>query len=408
MLVPRQEGYRAWRVKTGQAPQEIGETRGGVQWIALPARALVTVPMRIQVADPSRREAAAQLELEAAGLGQETADVHNFELLSTGTDEKDGRATAIVQVAPLPADVLEGGVDAHYAPSVAFRKLTPGQMLVWEEAGAYVVAVPGPSGAPLHFQALASRLLDGDAAAELRCILASLELAGLSPEVDSICVMVAPKEGVDLEDLVPASFAQGLDLPVSVRPEEAPALPTQPARLVPAPVMKERHDRQQRRVVLLGALGFALVLLGALGAFAARVALNERATRAELARLDELEPELMRIRDARASWEDMKWAISPRLYPVETFHQVAGLLPDNGIRLTKVEIRNDSLVVDGEASTLGDGIRFRDVLTSAAFFKEDWQWEALAPVSLPSGLATFHAEARPFALLEENQEATRL
>jgi hypothetical protein len=176
MLIPHEEGFRAWRLRGGQVSKSDSSSRRGTSWIALPTRSLVTVPFRFQGVDVSRRESMAQLELEAAGFGQDTAEAHNFDFWNLGDDERDQRSISFIQVAPLPADILEDGGEAKFAPSVAFHTLVPGEALIWREEGALVLAIPHETGTPLHCQALAAKVLDVDAAAEIRCILASLEL----------------------------------------------------------------------------------------------------------------------------------------------------------------------------------------------------------------------------------------
>ncbi len=392
MLIPHEEGFRAWRMKSGQVTPGEMENKGwgGAGWIALPARGVVSVPMRFQGVDAARRESAAQLELEAAGLGSETADIHNFELHTLGQDERDQRTSAFVQVSPLPASVLGSGNDAQFAPSVAFKRLTPGEALIWHESGNWVLAIPHDQGEPMHCQALAARTLDADAAAEVRCILASLELGGLQPNLQSICI-ASPDEA---HDAVPESFREGLDLNVVVRREFPPQAPSAVSRLVPPPVVQYRQERQQRRMMMMGAAAFAFVLIAALGAFAARVLMRERSIIAEEARLDGLDAELAAIRDAKAAWDDLLPALTPDTYPVESIYQLVVLLPPEGIRLTRFEIRQDGIVLDGEASSLGHGIEFRDKLLAAPAFKR-WTWEMPNPTSLPDGRATFRAEARP-------------
>ncbi|TDU67170.1 hypothetical protein EI77_03371 [Prosthecobacter fusiformis] len=418
MLIPHEEGFRAWRLRGGQVarPEAESRSRRGTAWIALPARSLVTIPFRFQGVDAGRREAMAQLELEAAGFGQETSDRNNFDLWNLGNDERDQRSIGFIQVAPLPADILEEGGNAQFAPSVAFHQLLPGEALIWREDGTLVLAIPHETGAPLHCQALAARVLDADAAAEIRCILASLELGGLSPNIQTLAVVstaLVPTaaEGQEAllprEDAITEDFTQALDLPVTLRAEQIPSLPGHASRLIPAPVVKDRHDRQQRRMVMMGALAFAFVLLAALGAFAARVALRQHTVNSELARLDSLEPELMTIRDAQAAWEDMRFAISPDLYPVETLHQLVQLLPQENIRITRFEVREDGIVIDGAASSLGHGIDFRDKLLSHEAFKR-WIWDAPNPTNLNDGTATFRAEGRPADGAEPESEVTTL
>jgi hypothetical protein len=147
-------------------------------------------------------------------------------------------------------------------------------------------------------------------------------------------------------------------------------------------------------MMMMGAAAFAFVLIAALGAFAARVLMRERSIIAEEARLDSMEPELISIRDAKAAWDDILPALTPDTYPVESIYQLVVLLPPEGIRLTRFEIRQDGIVLDGEASSLGHGIEFRDKLVAAPAFKR-WSWEFPQPTSLPDGRATFRAEARP-------------
>jgi len=345
--------------------------------------------MHFQGVDAARREAAAQLELEAAGFAGETAEAHDFELFPLGNDSRDLPAAAFVQVAPLPETVLDEGRDARFAPSVAFHKLNPGELLIWREDGQLVLAVPHESGQPLHCQALAARHLDDDAAAEIRCVLASLDLAALMPPVQSVAVVLS--DGETDESL--AAFEAELDLPVVARRETAPVLPGQTSRLIPSQIVRERAERQHRRLVAMGALAFVFVLVAALGAFAVRVGLRDRALAAETARLDGLEPELAAIRDAREAWEDMRTAVNPEHYPVEALYQLVSLLPPEGIRLTRFEVREDGMVLDGEASSLGHGIEFRDKLVGADAFKH-WRWDFPQPTNLPDGRATFRAEAR--------------
>lgn len=417
MLIPHEEGFRAWRVR-GDAVTPEGSTRRDAQWVAIPARNLISVPMRFQGVDPARQESMAQLEMEAAGFGQETAEATNFDLWRVGkNDERDQRSVGFIQISPLPQAILDDGDDAQFAPSVAFQHLQPGEALIWREAGSWVLAIPHESSGPLHCQALAARTLDADAAAEIRCIFDALELNGLTPSVQSIAVQIAPMptlesgtedpESLPHAEAVTAGFEEALDIPVTVRQEHPPTRPDHPFRLVPATVVKRRQERQQRRMVMMGALAFAFVLVAALGAFAARVGLREHSLAKETARLEALEPELVTIRDAQAAWEDMKYAISPELYPVETLHQLVGLLPSENIRITRFEVREDGIVIDGEASSLGHGIDFRDKLIAHEAFKR-WTWEFPQPTSLPDGRATFRAEGRPVGTGEENTEVTQL
>jgi hypothetical protein len=391
MLVPHEEGFRAWRVRGKSVVQAAdSRSRSGADWIALPARNVVSIPMRFQGVDSGRREAAAQLELEAAGFSQEAADVHNFEILSLGSDDRDQRTAAFVQMAGLPPAVIEDGKDAKFAPSVAFRKLNPGEVLIWREGENLVLAVPHESGRAMHCQALAAHALDADAAAEIRCVLAALELVGVLPNLQSVCISAAS----EAEETVPVSFENALDLPVTVRRETPPIVPDDPARLVPPSVVKLRQERAQRRSMILAGLAFVMVLMAALAAFGARVALKEREIVQQERDLNAREPELNAIREARDAWADLRTAISPDVYPVEVFYQLVLLLPEENIRLVRFEAREDGIVIEGEASSINHAIEFRERLKASPFFSR-WEWPFPPPISLPDGRATFRAEGSP-------------
>jgi len=409
LLIPHEEGFRAWRAKGDQiSPLDAdGRVWKNASWVALPARSIVSVPMRIQGADGERRESAAQLELEAAGFGQETSDAHSFELqtLPSG-EERDAPVTALIQAAALPENVLAAADHARFVPSVAFHELKPREVLLWYETGGLVMAIPNAKGSPIHCQGLSARVLDADAAAEVRCVLAALDLAGVLPELESICIASSH----EAEDQVPVSFENGLDLPVTTRRAGPPVMPGKASRLVPQPVVQLRVERQQRRMVMMGVAAFTLVLIAALGAFALRVLVRERSLIAEQARLRGLESQLESIREARANWEDLRPALRPDLYPVETIYQLVQLLPPEGIRVTRFELKLDAFVIDGEASSLGHGIEFRDKLVAAPALSH-WVWDVPQPTSLPDGRATFRAEAKPKVdetITEEGQEVTSL
>lgn len=407
LIVPHEEGFRAWRAKGGQMQTVDAESKGwrNAEWVALPAKSVVSVPMRFQGVEGARRDSAAQLELEAAGFSNETADTHNFEIITSGTaDERDAPIAALIQVSALPQQVLEAADHARFAPSVAFHHLEPGEVLMWHESGSLVLAIPNAHGSPIHCQALAARKLDADAATEVRRVLGGLDLAGVLPDLQSICVST----NSEVEETIPPEFANGVDLPVISRRAGPPVMPGKPTRLVPAPVVQLRQQRHQQRMVFMGVAAFTFVLIAALAAFAMRVMLRERQLVAEEQRLNDIEPQLVSIRDAKANWEDLRPAVTPDHFPVESIYQLILLLPPEGIRFTRMELRTDGMVIDGETTSLGHGIEFRDKLMGAPAFQR-WQWDFPAPTSLPDGRATFRAEARPHAVLDANgQEVTSL
>ena len=389
--IPGANGFQTWRTKGREEPlpDRTGRPKKA-DWIGIPARALVSIPMRFHGIDASRRDSAAQLELEGAGLGAEIQHTYLFQSRVYDEDARDQRAWTCVQAAPLPKEVLDAGLDAQFAPSVCFQNLQRGQAAVWKELGSLALVLPDAGGQPLHFQALTSREPDEDAAAEIRCILAAAELAGASPEIESVQLRLeADADGVSKEEQ--DRFAGALDIAVKVGKPEAPHRPEATWRLVPAPVVLRRQARSHRRMLALVTTATLLVICAGLAAFAAGLWRRQGALRAESTRLAAMEPKLEAIRAANTQWTNLELALTPQHYPVELFYQVVQLLPPEGIRLTLFEMNADKLTIAGEASSVNHAISFREDLAGAPAFK-DWGFSASTPSVLPDGRATFQAE----------------
>jgi hypothetical protein len=405
LLIPHQRGFQSWHVKGGQIQPGSDEPKSwrNVKWVAMPTKNMLCLPMRLGGVDAARREAAVQLELEAAGFGQEVAQPNDFDLRQLHTGEHDQRSVLTVQVSQLPEQVLECSEEARFAPSVAFRKLEPGQIQIWHEAGSYVIAIPAEDGSALHAQALTARVLDGDAAAEIRCIFAALEMADLDVPVHSLTVTVT---GEPTEVPWLPSFTENLNCPITLTEEPMPVTPKTATRLVPDAIVQQRTARHQRRMLILGILAFTCVLVAVFGAFAARVWLRQKELVTEQARMDELEPRITAVRDAQMQWETLAESLKPNHYPIENIHQLVELLPPEGIRITRMELRLDGIILNGEASSIVHGQEFRDKLSAAPAFRR-WFWDMPNPTTLPDGRATFVATARLAEAVAAEQAANQ-
>jgi hypothetical protein len=93
-------------------------------------------------------------------------------------------------------------------------------------------------------------------------------------------------------------------------------------------------------------------------------------------------------------WRKVQWAIDPRLYPVELLHQVAKLLPGEGMRLTGFEVQKGKVLVHGEASAAPAAFKFaEDVKANPAL--QMFQWSMPSPSLRPDGRAEFIVEGDP-------------
>lgn len=391
MLVPGRSGPEAWRARGSEAPSLEPALKSAPDWVAVPAQHTISVPVRLLTNDPAQQEAAVQLELEAAGLSTEDLGTHRFAIQPADPSGRDGCAAVFVidGQAPEGADVSRT-LDSAYAPSACFHPLSVGALSLWRELGRWVLAVPHETGRLLHAQVLCARELDADAAAELRCILAALELADVLPRLERIEVELAEGEAKPGAD-----FAGGLSLPVLTTPPRKPRVPEQPTRIVPDAIVQGRQERSRQRMILSALGAVVLVVVAALGAFGARLYVREQAVTVELARMQAQFPELQAVRDAQTAFNTLDPALNRDQFIVEMFYQLVNLLPAKGIRLTRFQVTAESLIIDGVASSTQHAIDFNGDLSSSEFFR-DWGFDQgfTQNPSLQDGSATFRAEGR--------------
>jgi Tfp pilus assembly protein PilN len=391
MLIPGRDGLEAWRIRGGEAPIHESSTKGSPGWVALPTHHTVSIPVRLLTNDPAQRQAAVHLELEAAGLSPEDLVAHRFSIQPVDPTGRDGSAAVFVFDGTQPNDTeVSRTLDSSYAPAAYFHPLQVGTLSLWRELDHWVVGIPHSNGSLLHAQALCSRELDADAAAELHCILAALELSDVLPKLEQMEI-----ELTDADPRPHNAFLEALALPFVFAAPRPPRAPDQPSSTVPDAVIQAREDRRRQRLMLMSISAIVLVVVAALGAFSARLYIRQQAVIAERSVLDAQEPELQAIRDAQNQFSTLDPTLNRDQFVVEIFYQLVNLLPPEGIRITRFEVRSDSLIIDGEASSPQHAIDFRGELTGSEFFKE-WGFDqgfAQNP-SMQDGRATFRAEGR--------------
>ena len=97
------------------------------------------------------------------------------------------------------------------------------------------------------------------------------------------------------------------------------------------------------------------------------------------------------MRAAQAHWLEMEAAINPDLYPMELFHQIVSLLPDEGIRLKEFQIEDGRLIVSGEATMVNHALGFKDRLAACEPLQR-YAWTFPVPTIREDNRAEFRAE----------------
>lgn len=396
MVLPGKTEPEAWRAQgSGNAlKQDISKARSA-DWVALPMRSVVSVPMRFPAMAADRRDSAALLELEGVGITAGEADFQ-VEVRDSGLHEQ--RAWTVVQSPVLAPHISQAPLDAKFAPSVSFRTLKRGEAQIWEENSHLAIAIPDENGKVLHAQALTAHEPDEDAAAEIRCVFAALDLAGVAPEVQDV-VLQQPDSAPVAVTL--DAFAAGLPLPVKTEVPRPPHAPQDSWRLVPPAIMQKRQDRRQQQTMMMAGAGFILVLLALLGSYAGRLWSRERSLKAEVARIEQAEPQLKMITEAQDQWRAIEQAVTPEKFAMEVFHQVSMLLPPEGIRLQVFELRDGHIILQGEASNqaLANGLR-EDLQRVPAF--AGLAWDTPNQLAGPDGRLPFRWEGSPPSTEQNN------
>jgi hypothetical protein len=387
LLLPATAGMEAWRTgKSAQAQPTDATKVKQPQWIGVPMRSIVSLPMRFSGMSAERQREAASLELEGIGLSNlSTTDV---QIQTRDAGLRDQRAWTAVLAGQVPS-AEEVGIDSAFAPTVSFKKLRPSQAALWTEQERLIVAIPDEHGQPLHAQALTARDADEDAAAELRCILAAMDLAGLEPIVHQVAAQHPANQPPPLGL---QAFAQALDLPVEPELLSTPHAPAERWDWTPGVVVQQRDDRRQRQNMMLMAAGSVLVILAMLATFGARLWSRDRSISSESARIAALQPQLDTIRTAQSEWGHLDRAVNPQRYAVEIFAAIAEKLPAEGIRMTNFQIQDGGAVtIDAEASNQALAGQFREDLNSLKCF--EGMTKQIPPFGVDgSGRATFHAD----------------
>lgn len=272
-----------------------------------------------------------------------------------------------------------------YEPSARLLPLPENGIALWRELGRCVVAFTREA-ALLHVAVLTSRSLDVDAAFEVRDLSAALQAHGFLGEVSAVHVWTRCET-----DFAPqlACLFEAASVIKESRPD--PRLPAVASGLLPVQVaaMRRQQQRRQRQTLLLAAA--ALVYLCFFGAWWLRLQWRESDLNQVDAEMTARQPEIDRVREAQAHWLDMEAAINPDLYPVELFHQIVSLLPDEGIRLKEFQIEDDRLIVSGEAATVNHALGFKDRLAACEPLQR-YVWNFPVPAIREDNRAEFRAE----------------
>lgn len=272
-----------------------------------------------------------------------------------------------------------------YEPSVRMLSLPSNGIAMWKEMGRHVVAFTRENRL-LHLAVLTARVLDADAAFELRDLSAALQVHEFMDEVAAIHVWA--RSETDFGPQLACLFDSAV---VIKEPRPDPRPPAEASGLLPAQVAAQRQQQIKRHNQLLIIAAAALVYLAFFGSWWLRLQWRESQMNQADALMIGAQPLVDRVREAQTRWQEMETAINPDLYPVELFHQIVSLLPDEGIRLKEFQIDRDKLILSGEATTVNQALGFKDRLAACEPLQR-YTWSFPVPSIREDNRAEFRAE----------------
>ena len=273
----------------------------------------------------------------------------------------------------------------QFEPSVRLLPLPHDGVAVWKELGRYVVAFSREHSL-VHAAVLASRVLDVDAAFELRDLCAALQTHDFIGEPAAIHIWTACET-----DFVPQLACLFVEAEVCKEPRPDPRPPMEPGGLLPLQVAAHRQQQKARQGRLLLLAAAAMIYLCFFGAWWLRLQWREGRLRHAENELAVRQPEIDRVIQAQAHWQAMEGAINPDLYPVEVFHQIVSLLPEEGIRLKEFQMENGKIIVSGEATTVQHALGFKGRLAACTELQQ-YAWRLPQPSIREDSRAEFRAE----------------
>jgi len=272
-----------------------------------------------------------------------------------------------------------------FEPSARLLPLPQDSLVVWKELGRLVAAFTRGSQL-LHTTLLTSRVLDADAAFEVRDLALALQVHGFitTPAAVHVWTRCEP-------DFAPQMACLFEEAAVIKQPRPDPRPPAQEGGLVPVKVALLRREKQLRQGRLLLLAAAAMIYCGFFGGWWLRLEWRESRLKKIEQEIVATQPEVDSVRQAQEHWLAMEGAINPDHYPVELFHQIVSLLPDEGIRLKEFQIEGEKLVVSGEATTVNHALGFKDRLAACEPLQH-YTWNFPVPAIREDNRAEFRAE----------------
>jgi hypothetical protein len=302
---------------------------------------------------------------------------------------QDATRTQVLTLILAEEPAVPGGTPQSFVVTPQLFPLPANHLMLWRELGRWICGFTRENELA-HFQVLSGRDLDEDLLVEIRCIRGMLEANEFIGKLEGMRIWDG---GAKISQA--AFLGNGLGLPAQIVARPEPSPPKRGLRLLPESVARKRVARKRRSRSSRWLVAGAAIYLLAMGFFVTDLFRRERQNGETSQWLAEHEPEAARVRESRRLWVQMEPAVNVDRYPLEVFHRLVSLLPEEGIRLTHFEVDLDSIAIRGEASSSDEAITWKNRLlntTAPGDSFAGFEWSFPQPEILPDNRATFSAE----------------
>jgi hypothetical protein len=373
---------RAQFVRRIESPKSVG----GQVVVALPLRQTVSYATWVPTVDKQVVPEMVQLQLEKRGLVQRQSIASSLDVRILEVQEERSLVLATVLLPDLaPELAVENAV--RFEPEPFTLPLPQDRLMVWRERQRLAVTISRGRD-PIHFQVLSAEEVSDESVNEIRCILLQLESQHMINELLGLAIWG------DFTDEEVERLQHGLALKTFRESLPPPSLPATPSKLLPLQVsVLHEKARRRRRIRRIIAAAVGVYLLGILTIIGYIFWQQNRIAQLQ-DQLDAERPTVTAIQGTADQWHKVEWAVDPKLYAVELLHQVADLLPPQGMRLTAFQIEKGKLILRGEASTAAAAFKFDEDIKQNAALKL-FRWDMKSPSLRPDGRAEFIIEGEP-------------
>jgi hypothetical protein len=354
--------------------------------IALPLRQTVSYATWVPTTDKQLVPEMVQMQLEKRGLVQRQNSASSLDVRILEVQEERSLVLAVVLLPDLaPELAVENAV--RFEPEPFILPLPQDRLIVWRERQRLAITISRGRD-PIHFQVLSAEEISDESVNEIRCILLQLESQHMINELLGLALWG------DFTDEEVEIMQHGLALKTFRESVPPPSLPARPSRLLPPQVSvlheKAKRRRRVRRLIAAAAGAYLLGILAIVGYIFWQ---QNRITQLQNQLTADL-PTVTAVQGTADQWRKVEWAVDPKLYAVELLHQVADLLPPQGMRLTAFQIEKGKLILHGEASTAAAAFKFNEDIKQNAAMKL-FRWDMKSPSLRPDGRAEFIIEGEP-------------